>query len=160
VLATVLYTDVVDSTGRAAEVGDTRWKEAIDEHNRVVRASLARYRGKEVKTMGDGFLATFDAPARAVRCAQAIVRAVERLGIHIRVGLHTGELNLQGGDISGIAAAIGARIMSIAGPGEVLVSATVKDIVAGSGLSFAERGEHDLKGVPGRWRLYAAVDPG
>jgi class 3 adenylate cyclase len=160
VLATVLYTDVVDSTGRAAEVGDTRWKEAMDEHNRVVRASLARYRGKEIKTTGDGFLATFDAPARAVRCAQAIVRAVERLGIHIRAGLHTGELNLQGGDISGIAAAIGARIMSIAGPGEVLVSATVKDIVAGSGLSFAERGEHDLKGVPGRWRLYAAVDSG
>ena len=159
VLATVLYTDIVDSTGRAAEVGDTRWKDVIGEHNRVVRAGLARYRGKEIKTMGDGFLATFDAPARAIRCAQAIARGVERLGIHIRAGLHTGELNVQGGDISGIAAAIGARIMSLAGPGEVFVSAAVKDIVAGSGLSFEERGEHELKGVPGTWTLYAAVNP-
>lgn len=160
VLATVLYTDVVNSTRRAAEVGDTRWKELIGEHNRVVRASLARYRGKEIKTMGDGFLATFDAPARAIRCAQAIVRGVERLGIQIRAGLHTGELNLQAGDISGIAAAIGARIMSLASPGEVFVSAAIKDIVAGSGLIFEERGEYELKGVPGTWNLYAAANPG
>jgi class 3 adenylate cyclase len=155
VLATVLFTDIVGSTERAATVGDARWHKLLDEHNRIVRAQLARYRGQEVKTMGDGFLATFDAPARAIRCANAIVHSVKRIGVDLRAGLHTGELARQNGDVEGIAVAIGARILSLAAPGEVMVSSTVKDLVAGSGLSFQERGECSLKGVPGEWRLFA-----
>ena len=160
VLATVLFTDVVGSTERAAELGDARSGEALAEHNRIVRAALARYRGKEIKTLGDGFLATFDAPARAIRCAEAISRSSDRAGVPIRAGIHTGECTLEpGGDISGVAVAIAARVMSLAGPGEVLVSSTVKDLVAGSGLEFEDRGEHDLKGVPGRWRIFRTTRP-
>ena len=155
VLATVLFTDVVGSTARASEMGESRWTELLGEHNRIIRAHLARYRGREIKTMGDGFLATFDGPARGIRCARSIVGAVRRMGIDIRAGLHTGELTLKGDDVEGIAVAIGARIMSLAAPGEVLVSGTVKDLVAGSGLSFEDRGEHPLKGVQGAWRLFA-----
>lgn len=160
VLATVLFTDVVNSTTHASEMGESRWTELLGEHNQIIRAHLARYRGREIKTMGDGFLATFDGPARAIRCARSIVGAVRRTGIEIRAGLHTGELTLQGDDVEGIAVVIGARIMSLAAPGEVLVSGTVKDLVAGSGLSFEDRGEHALKGVQGAWRLFAVgTDP-
>ena len=157
VLATVLFTDVVGSTQKAAEMGDARWKELLERQNVTVGAMLARYRGKEVKTMGDGFLATFDGPARAVKCAQAICEAVKPLGIEVRAGCHTGEIELMGADVGGIAVHIGARIAALAGPSEVLVSSTVKDLVAGSGLVFEDRGEHKLKGVPDPWHLYAAA---
>jgi class 3 adenylate cyclase len=162
-LATVLFTDVVSSTKRSADVGDARWKELLERHNAIVRAQLGRYRGTEVKTMGDGFLATFDGPARAVKCAQGICEAVKPLGLEVRAGCHTGEIELLGGegtsnaDVGGIAVHIGARVGALAGPSEVLVSSTVKDLVAGSGLVFEDRGEHTLKGVPEPWRLYAAV---
>jgi class 3 adenylate cyclase len=156
VLATVLFTDIVDSTARAAVMGDRDWRTVRERHDEIVRLQLARYRGTEVKTMGDGFLATFDGPARAVRCAQAICSGVRELDIEIRAGLHTGEVELDGPDVSGIAVAIGARVGSLAGPSEVLVSQTIKDLTAGAGIAFADRGEHDLKGVPGPWRLYAA----
>jgi class 3 adenylate cyclase len=155
VLATVLFTDVVGSTKQAAELGDARWKELVGRHHTVVRARHARNPGREVKTMGDGFLATFDGPARAVRCAQGICEAVKPLGLEVRAGCHTGEIELMGADVGGIAVHIGARVGALAGPSEVLVSSTVKDLVAGSGLSFADRGEHELKGVPGSWRLFA-----
>ena len=157
VLATVLFTDVVGSTKKAADMGDARWKELLERQNVAVRAMLARYRGDEVKTMGDGFLATFDGPARAVKCAQAICEAVRPLGLEVRAGCHTGEIELLDGDIGGIAVHIGARVGALAGPSEVLVSSTVKDLVAGSGLQFAERGEHELKGVPEKWRIYSAT---
>jgi len=157
-LATVLFTDVVGSTQKAAELGDRRWSELLERHNSVVRAFLTRYRGQEVNTAGDGFLATFDGPARAVKCAQGICEAVKPLGLEVRVGCHTGEIELLGTDVGGIAVHIGARVGALAGPSEVLVSSTVKDLVAGSGLAFSERGEHELKGVPGSWRLYA-VEP-
>jgi class 3 adenylate cyclase len=155
VLATILFTDLVSSTTRAAQVGDAAWTSLLDEHNRIVRAQVARYRGREIKTMGDGFLLTFDGPARAIRCARGIVRAIEPLGIEMRAGLHTGEITMQGEDVSGIAVTIGARVMSAAAPGEILVSSTVRDLVAGSGLTFEDRGRHGLKGVPGQWQLYA-----
>jgi len=158
-LATVLFTDVVGSTQRAAELGDARWKGLLHRHDAVSRAMIARYRGTEVKTLGDGFLATFDGPARAVKCAQSICEAVRPLGIEVRAGCHTGEIELLGADVGGIAVHIGARIGALAGPSGVLVSSTVKDLVAGSGLSFADRGEHELKGVPGSWRLYALESP-
>jgi class 3 adenylate cyclase len=157
VLATVVFTDIVGSTERAASLGDRRWKELLDAHHARVRALLDRHRGREIDTAGDGFLATFDGPARAVRCAQAIVPAVRELGLEIRAGVHTGEVELMGAGIGGIAVHIGARVAALAGPGRVLVSSTVKDLVAGSGLEFEERGEHQLKGVPGTWRLYEAV---
>ena len=159
-LATVLFTDVVGSTKQAAELGDARWRELLERHCTTVRALLARYRGIEVKTMGDGFLATFDGPARAVRCAQGICEAVKPLGIEVRAGCHTGEIELMGADVGGIAVHIGARVGALARPSEVLVSSTVKDLVAGSGLAFADRGEHELKGVPGSWQLYAAESAG
>ena len=155
VLATVLFTDIVGSTRRAAELGDARWRRLLDDHNRLVRRHLERYRGREVKTVGDGFVATFDGPARAVRCAQTIADEVRRLGLEIRAGLHTGECELVGDDVAGMAVHIGARVGAQAGPGEVLVSNTVKDLVVGSGLTFAEHGVHELAGVPGEWRLYA-----
>jgi class 3 adenylate cyclase len=155
-LATILFTDIVGSTDKACELGDRRWAELLEQHNRVLRAMLARYRGTEVNTTGDGFLATFDGPARAVRCAQGICEAVRPLGLDVRAGCHTGEIELIGADVGGIAVHIGARVAVLAGPSEVLVSSTVKDLVAGSGLTFADRGEHELKGVPGSWRLYAA----
>ncbi len=158
VLATVLFTDVVGSTHRAAEMGDAAWRGLLERQNGVVRAMLARYRGNEVKTMGDGFLATFDGPARAVKCAQGICEAVKFLGLEVRAGCHTGEIELLGDDVGGIAVHIGARVGALAGPSEVLVSSTVKDLVAGSGIAFEDRGEHELKGVPGTWRLYAATN--
>jgi len=156
-LATVMFTDLVGSTEKAAEVGDARWKDLLMRHNALVRAQLGRYRGTEVKTTGDGFLATFDGPARAVRCAQGICTAVKPLGMEVRAGCHTGEIELIGADVGGIAVHIGARVGALAGPSEVLVSSTVKDLVAGSGLVFEGRGEHALKGVPETWRLYAAL---
>ncbi|MGH2463059.1 MAG: alpha/beta fold hydrolase [Candidatus Limnocylindria bacterium] len=155
VLATILFTDLVGSTDRAAQLGDAAWMGIVDEHNRIVRAHVARYRGREIKTLGDGFLITFDGPARAIRCAQSVVQAVQRMGVELRAGLHTGELTMQGDDVTGIAVAIGARVMSLARPSEVLVSSTVRDLVAGSGLTFEDRGRHRLKGVPGQWRVYA-----
>ncbi|MDP9330505.1 MAG: adenylate/guanylate cyclase domain-containing protein [Actinomycetota bacterium] len=154
VLATVLFTDIVDSTAQSAAVGDREWRKLREDHDRIVRSQLARYRGREVKTMGDGFLATFDGPARGVTCAGAIVDAVRPLGLQVRAGLHTGEIELDGGDVAGIAVSIGARVGAKAGPSEVLVSQTVKDLVAGSGLIFEDAGEHELKGVPDRWHLY------
>jgi class 3 adenylate cyclase len=154
-LATVLFTDIVGSTDKACELGDRTWTELLDRHNQVVRAMLARYRGAEIDTAGDGFLATFDGPARAVRCAQAICEAVKPLSLEVRAGCHTGEIERMGADVGGIAVHIGARVAALAGPSEVLVSSTVKDLVAGSGLVFEDRGEHELKGVPGSWRLYA-----
>lgn len=155
VLATVLFTDIVGSTERAAQLGDSRWRELLESHGSLVRHELERFRGREVKTTGDGFLATFDGPARAIRCACAITEAVRSLGIEVRAGLHTGECEVMNGDVGGIAVHTGARVSAQAGPGEVLVSSTVKDLVAGSGIEFEERGSHELKGVPGEWRLYA-----
>jgi class 3 adenylate cyclase len=155
VLATVLFTDIVDSTKRMAELGDRRWREILDAHDAGVRRQLARQRGREVNTTGDGFLAAFDGPARAVRCARDILNHARSLGIDVRAGLHTGECEVRGDDLAGIAVHIGARIAGHAGAGEVLTSSTVKDLVAGSDLRFADRGIHVLKGVPGEWRLYA-----
>jgi class 3 adenylate cyclase len=157
VLATVLFTDIVDSTAKAATLGDGGWRAVRERHDQIVRAQLTRYRGREVKTMGDGFLATFDGPARGVRCAMSIVDTVRSQGIEVRAGLHTGELELGPDDVSGIAVAIGARVGALALPSQVLVSSTVKDLVVGSGLSFEDAGEHELKGVPDRWRLYHVV---
>jgi len=156
-LATVMFTDIVDSTAHAAAIGDRDWRLARERHDTLVRGQLARYRGREVKTLGDGFLATFDGPARAVRCAQAIVAGVADLGIEVRAGLHTGEVELDGADVAGIAVAIGARVGALAQPSEVLVSQTIKDLTAGSGIMYSDRGEHELKGVPDRWRLYRAA---
>ena len=164
VLATVLFTDIVGSTEKACKVGDACWKELLEKHDQATRAMLARYRGTEVKHTGDGFLATFDGPARAVNCAQAICAAVRPLGLEVRAGCHTGEIELlgaasaEGADIGGIAVHIGARVAALAGPSEVLVSSTVKDLVAGSGLVFEERGEHQLKGIDEPWRLYAVAE--
>jgi class 3 adenylate cyclase len=154
-LATVLFTDIVDSTRKAAELGDRRWAELIADHHGRVRAELARFRGEELDTAGDGFFASFDGPARAIRCACAIADSVRELGIEVRAGLHTGECELVDGKIGGIAVHIGARVAALAEPGEVLVSSTVKDLVAGSGVQFRDRGAVDLKGVPGEWRLWA-----
>jgi pimeloyl-ACP methyl ester carboxylesterase len=154
VLSTVLFTDIVGSTERASEIGDHRWRDLLAGHNAVVREALRRFRGQEVKTIGDGFLATFDGPARGIRCAAAARDQVTDLGIQIRAGLHTGECELMDGDVGGIAVHIGARVASKAGPGQVLVSATVKDLVAGSGIQFEDMGLYDLKGVPGQWRLF------
>jgi class 3 adenylate cyclase len=158
VLATVLFTDIVDSTAQAAAMGDRAWGDLRGRHDAVVRAHIARYRGREIKTMGDGFLATFDGPVRAIRCADAIVAGMAPLGIEVRAGLHTGEVTLDGDDVAGLGVAIGARVGAIAGPSEVLVSQTVKDLVAGSDLSFEDAGEHELKGVPDRWHLYRVAN--
>jgi class 3 adenylate cyclase len=160
VLATVLFTDIVGSTEKMAELGDRRWRELLNEHHRSVRRQLARFRGIEMDTAGDGFFARFDGPARAIHCAQAITTAVQPLGINVRAGLHTGECEVADGKVAGIAVSIGARIAATANANEVLVSSTVKDLVAGSGLTFADRGPHALKGVPGEWQLYAVThDP-
>ena len=156
VLATVMFTDIVDSTRRAAELGDRRWREILGSHHAMVREQLARYRGREIDTAGDGFLAAFDGPARAVRAACAVSSGVEGLGLAIRAGVHTGEGEVMGAKLSGVAVHIGARVASLAQAGEVLVSQTVKDLVAGSGLRFDDRGVHALKGVPDAWHLYAA----
>ena len=158
VLATVLFTDIVDSTARMAELGDAKWRALLEQHHAVVRRELARGRGREVDTTGDGLFASFDGPARAVRCAQAISDAVRELGIEIRAGLHTGECELVDGKVAGIAVHTGARVASHAEPGEVLVSSTVKDLVAGSGIEFDDRGVADLKGIPGEWRLFAVAN--
>ena len=158
VLATVLFTDIVDSTRRSAELGDREWNTLRRRHDEIVRDELGRHRGREIKTMGDGFLATFEGPARGVHCARAIADRVRDVGIEIRAGLHTGEIELDGDDIAGIAVSIGARIGALAGPSEVLVSRTVKDLTAGSGLSFTDAGEHELKGVPDRWQIYRVGD--
>ncbi|OBH52545.1 adenylate/guanylate cyclase domain-containing protein [Mycobacterium sp. E2479] len=155
VLATVLFTDIVDSTRRAAQMGDRDWRALLDAHDAVVRVQLARFRGREVNTSGDGFLATFDGPQRAIRCAMAIRDAVQALGIQVRAGLHTGECEIRGDDIGGIGVHIGARVSALAGPNDVLVSSTLRDLVIGSGLEFEDRGSHGLKGVPGEWRLFA-----
>ena len=157
VLATVLFTDIVDSTHRAAEIGDRDWHALLDAHDAVVRSQLARFRGREVSTSGDGFLATFDGPQRAIRCAMAIRDAVRSLGIEVRAGLHTGECEIRGDDIGGIAVHIGARVSALAGPNDVLVSSTLRDLVIGSGLEFDDRGAHQLKGVPGEWHLFAVA---
>ena len=156
-LATVLFTDIVGSTEQAAAMGDRKWKDLLEAHHARVRGQLVRYRGREIDTAGDGFFASFDGPARAIRCATAITSSVRGLGIEVRAGLHTGECELIADKIGGMAVNIGARVAAMAGPGEVLVSHTVKDLVAGSGLRFEERGEHELKGVPGSWRLYAVA---
>lgn len=156
-LATVLFTDIADSTAKAAALGDRAWRDAVERHHAAVRALLARFRGIEIDTAGDGFFASFDGPARAVRCAQAIVQATERLGLAVRAGVHTGEVQVIDGKIGGIGVNIGARVGAAAVPSEILVSQTVRDLVAGSGLVFEEAGEHELKGVPDRWRLYRAV---
>jgi class 3 adenylate cyclase len=155
VLATVLFTDLVGSTERAHELGDRRWKETLERHNEIVRHDLARFRGREIDTAGDGFFATFDGPARAIRCARSIVDDVRDVGLDVRAGLHTGEVELAGDAVRGIAVHTGARVAARAEAGEVLVSQTVKDLVAGSGIEFEERGAHALKGIPGEWRLYA-----
>ncbi len=150
-----MFTDIVGATEKAASLGDRRWRELLEGHHAAVRRALARFRGREIDTAGDGFLASFDGPARAVRCARDISDDVRPLGIEIRAGCHTGECEVMGEKLGGIAVHIGARVASLAGPGEVLVSSTVKDLVAGSGLGFADRGVQSLKGVPGEWRLYA-----
>jgi class 3 adenylate cyclase len=154
VLATVLFTDIVGSTAKLAELGDARWRELVERHHAVIRQQLGRFRGTEVDTAGDGFFATFDGPIRAIKCATAITESLRKLGLEVRAGLHTGECEVIGDKITGIAVNIGARIAARAGPGEILVSSTVKDLVAGSGLGFADVGEHQLKGIPGAWRIY------
>jgi class 3 adenylate cyclase len=154
-LATVLFSDIVGSSEKAAALGDRGWRELLERHHEVVRRELVRFRGKEVDTAGDGFFASFDGPARAIRCGCAIAEAMPKLGLEVRVGLHTGECELLDGKVAGIAVHTGARVAAKAQPGEVLVSSTVKDLVAGSGLAFEDRGQHELKGIPGEWRLYA-----
>ena len=155
VVATVMFTDIVDSTGRAATLGDRQWRDLLYRHDELVRTQLGAWRGKEVKTTGDGFLATFDGPARAIQAARSITRAVRPLGIEVRVGLHTGEVEVVGNDVAGLAVHIASRISAIAGPSQVLVSRTVKDLVAGSGIEFTIQGSHTLKGVPDPWEIYA-----
>lgn len=158
VLTTVLFTDIVASTERVAAIGDRRWRTLLDAHDRAVRGLLRRFRGQEIKTTGDGFHATFDGPARAIRCARAITEAARDLGIEVRAGLHTGECEIHGDDLAGLAVHIAARLGSLAGPSEVLVSSTVKDLVVGSGIEFVDRGEIELKGVPTSWRLFSLDD--
>jgi len=158
VLLTVLFTDIIDSTRRAAELGDRRWRDLLEQHHRAVRSALERFRGREIDTAGDGFLATFDGPARAIRCALAITTSVRDLGVELRVGVHTGECEVIGASIAGLTVHIGARVAALAGPSEVLVSSTVKDLVVGSGFLFKERGRHELKGVPGEWQVFAVIE--
>jgi pimeloyl-ACP methyl ester carboxylesterase len=158
VLATVLFTDIVDSSETAAKLGDRAWRELLERHHELVRRQLVRFRGREVDTTGDGFFASFDGPARGIRCGCAIAEAMGELGLEVRVGLHTGECELVDGKVAGIAVHTGARVAAESSPGEVLVSSTVKDLVAGSGLAFQDRGTHELKGIPGEWRLYAVEE--
>jgi class 3 adenylate cyclase len=160
VLATVLLTDIVGATEKAAALGDRRWRDLLEGHHALVRRELSRYRGREIDTAGDGFLATFDGPARGVRCARAVSDGVRELGLQVRAGLHTGEIEVMDDKVSGLAVHIGARVAAAAGPGEVLVSSTVKDLVAGSGLQFQDRGVQTLKGVPGEWHLFALEPEG
>jgi DNA-binding NarL/FixJ family response regulator len=158
VLATVMFSDIVSSTERAAEIGDRRWGDVLDRHDALIRRELARHGGREVKTTGDGFLALFDGPARAIRCAAAILEGLRAEGIDVRIGLHAGEVELRGDDVGGIAVNLGARVAATAGAGEVVVSSTVRDLVTGSGIEFVDRGDHALKGVPDRWHLFAVAD--
>jgi class 3 adenylate cyclase len=158
VLATILFTDIVDSTSRAAELGDRAWLQLRDRHDAMVRSAIERFRGREVKHTGDGFIASFDGPARAIRCACAARESARELGVELRAGLHTGECDLIGDDLGGLAVHIAARVGGIAGPGDVLVSGTVKDLIIGSGIDLVERGTHELKGVPGDWRLFAVAE--
>ena len=155
VLTTIMFTDIVGSTARAAALGDDRWRDLLDNHDRIVRHELERFRGREVNTAGDGFVATFSSPSVALDCAEAVIAAVRLLGIEVRVGVHAGEVEVRGEDIAGMAVHIAARVAGQAGAGEVLVSSTVREIVTGSRRTFTERGGHALKGVPGTWRLYA-----
>jgi class 3 adenylate cyclase len=157
VLTTVVFTDIVGSTTRAASLGDHRWRSLLDSHDRAVRDQLRRFRGREINTTGDGFVASFDGPARAIRCAQAISEATRQLGIELRVGLHTGECEIRGDDLGGLAVHIAGRVQASARPGEIVVSGTVKDLVVGSGIEFIDRGDHELKGVPGSWKLFAVT---
>ena len=157
VLTTVLFTDIVGSTELASRVGDAAWHDLLDRHDTLVRAELRRFRGREIKTTGDGILATFDGPARGMRCASAICRAARGIGVEVRAGLHTGEVEMRGDDVSGIAVHIAQRVSALAGPGEVFVSRTVVDLVAGSGIEFQDRGEHELKGLGGSWRIFAVA---
>jgi class 3 adenylate cyclase len=157
VLATVMFTDIVGSTERAAELGDARWRELLAAHQATVQRELARFRGREVKRLGDGSLATFDGPARAIRCGRALTEGAHSLGLEVRVGIHSGEVELIEDDVGGIAVHIAARVGALAAPGEVLVSSTVKDLVAGSGIRFADRGATHLKGIPDEWRLFATA---
>ena len=158
ILTTVLFTDIVGSTEQAAALGDQRWRAQLDAHDRAVRDQLRRFRGREINTTGDGFVASFDGPARAINCAQAIIQATQPLGLELRAGLHTGECEVRGEDLGGLAVHIAARVGSLAHPREVLVSGTVKDLVVGSGIKFADRGEQELHGVPGSWKLFAVTD--
>jgi class 3 adenylate cyclase len=157
VLATVLFSDLVESTAQAAAVGDHRWRELLDAHDEAVRAELERHRGRLVKTTGDGVLATFDGPARAIRCARAIRDALRTLGLGVRTGIHTGEIELRGDDVGGLAVNLAARVCGDAAAGEILVSRTVVDLVVGSGIEFEDRGGRTLRGVPGEWQLYAVT---
>lgn len=157
ILTTILFTDIVGSTECAADLGDERWRRALDEHDRAVRDQLRRFHGREVNTTGDGFVAAFDGPARAIRCGRAIIDATARAGLRLRIGLHTGECEVRGEDLGGLSVHIAARVGALAGPGEILVSGTVKDLVIGSDIDFVDRGERELRGVPGTWRLFAAV---
>jgi class 3 adenylate cyclase len=157
VLSTVLFTDIVNATGSAVTLGDARWRDLLEMHNTAMREELARHRGREIDTAGDGFLAAFDGPARAIRNAAAMRDRAKRIGLEVRAGLHTGECEVIGEKLAGIAVHIGARVAALAGPGEILVSQTVKDLVAGSGVTFADRGTHALKGVPDEWRIYAVT---
>jgi class 3 adenylate cyclase len=158
VLATVLFTDIVDSTARAGRAGDRSWRELLDAHDRAVRLELARFRGHEVKSLGDGFLATFDGPARAIRCAAAIRDAASKIGIPVRAGIHTGEVEMTETDVRGIAVHLAARVSTVGGVGDIVVSRTVKDLVAGSGLDLRDHGVHSLKGIPDDWQLYRLVN--
>jgi class 3 adenylate cyclase len=158
ILTTVLFTDIVGSTSLTASLGDRQYHRVLDAHDRMVRAQLRRFRGREINTTGDGFVASFDGPARAILCAQTIAAEATKLGIEVRAGLHTGECEIRGDDLTGMAVNMAARIGALAGDGEVLTSSTVKDLVTGTAIPFVERGEHELKGVPGVWRLYAAKE--
>jgi DNA-binding NarL/FixJ family response regulator len=158
VLATVMFSDIVSSTERAAEAGDRRWRDALDRHDALIRRELEMHGGREIKTTGDGFLALFDAPARAIRCAVSIRDALAAEGVQVRIGLHAGEVELRGDDVGGIAVHIGSRVLGTAEPGDVIASSTVRDLVAGSGITFDDRGEHSLRGVPEPWRLFAVTD--
>jgi DNA-binding NarL/FixJ family response regulator len=159
ILATVMFSDIVSSTERAAEIGDRRWRDVLDRHDELIRAELGAHGGREIKTTGDGFLALFDAPARAIRCAVAIRDRLRAVGLDVRIGLHTGEVELRGSDVGGMAVNIGARVAQSGSSGDVVVSSTVRDLVAGSGIGFFDRGEQTLKGVPDRWRLFVVSDP-
>lgn len=160
ILSTVMFSDIVSSTERAAEIGDRRWRDVLDRHDELVRKQIGEHGGREIKTTGDGFLALFDAPARAIRCAASVRDELRRVGVEVRIGLHSGEVELRGNDVGGIAVNIGARVAATGSAGDVVVSSTVRDLVAGSGIEFDDRGQHALKGVPDTWRLFAVAQPG